>query len=67
MKNIYGFLAFALMLSAANVVMATPGEILNLIANHKEYLGATLILIIGLVGLVFGSMAFGEFKKQIKQ
>lgn len=52
--------------SSVKLVGATGTEVVNLIANYQNYIGALIILIIGLVSLLFGSLAYGILKKEIK-
>lgn len=65
-KSIKGFLMLWVLCATLPVCVAVPGEILHLIANYHDYTGALLIGVIGLVSLVFGSMAFGILVNQLK-
>lgn len=66
-KSIEGFLMLWVIGATLPVCLAVPGEVLNLIANYHDYTGALLIVAIGLVSLVFGSMAFGILVNQLKE
>lgn len=67
MKNLEGFLALTLLISTAKVVEAAPMEVINLLANHKNYEGALLIITIGFIACVIGSVSFKELVKRLKQ
>lgn len=66
MKNICNFLLLSVIISMSNIVIAVPGEVLNLIANHKEYTGALTILVMGIISCIIGAFALREFKERIK-
>ena len=66
MKNIKGFLMLVVLSLTVPVVGTTAPEILNLIANHKDYIGASIILLIGFIATLIGSIAYGILKDEIK-
>ena len=67
MKNLKGFLALTLLISTAKVVEVVPIEVVNLLVNHKDYEGALLIMMLGVIACIIGSISFKEFVKRLKQ
>lgn len=67
MKNLKGFLALTLLISTAKVVEVVPMEVINLLSNHKNYEGALLIMMLGVIACIIGSISFKEFVKRLKQ
>lgn len=67
MKNLEGFLALTLLISTAKVVEVVPMEVINLLSNHKNYEGALLIMMLGVIACIIGSISFKEFVKRLKQ
>lgn len=67
MKNLEGFLTLTLLISTAKVVEVVPMEVVNLLSNHKNYEGALLIMILGFIACVIGSVSFKELIKRLKQ
>lgn len=67
MKNLKGFLALALLISTAKVVEVVPMEVINLLSNHKDYEGALLIMMLGVIACIIGSVSFKELVKRLKQ
>lgn len=67
MKNLEGFLALTLLISAVKVVEVIPMEVVNLLVNHKDYEGALLIMMLGVIACTIGSISFKELVKRLKQ
>lgn len=67
MKNLKGFLALTLLISTAKVVEVVPMEVINLLSNHKDYEGALLIMMLGVIACIIGSVSFKELVKRLKQ
>ena len=67
MKNLEGFLSLTLLISTAKVVEVVPMEVINLLSNHKNYEGALLIMMLGVIACIIGSISFKEFVKGLKQ
>lgn len=67
MKNLEGFLSLTLLISTAKVVEVIPMEVVNLLVNHKNYEGALLIMMLGVIACIIGSISFKEFVKRLKQ
>ena len=67
MKNLKGFLTLTLLISTAKVVEVVPMEVVILLVNHKDYEGALLIMIIGFIACIIGSISFKELVKRLKQ
>lgn len=67
MKNLKGFLALTLLISTAKVVEVVPMEVINLLSNHKNYEGALLIMMLGVIVCAISSISFKEFVKRLKQ
>ena len=67
MKNLKGFLALTLLISTAKVVEVVPMEVINLLSNHKNYEGALLIMMLGVIACIIGSVSFKELVKRLKQ
>ena len=66
-KNLEGFLTLTLLISTAKVVEVVPMEVVSLLANHKNYEGALLIMMLGVIACVIGSISFKELVKRLKQ
>lgn len=66
-KSIEGFLMLWVIGATLPVCLATPGEMLHLVVNYKDYKAALLIFSIGLVGFILGSWAFGTLRRQLKE
>lgn len=67
MKNLKGFLALTLLISTAKVVEVIPMEVVNLLVNHKDYEGTLLIMMLGVIACIIGSVSFKELVKRLKQ
>ena len=67
MKNLKGFLALTLLISTAKVVEVVPMEVIKLLSNHKDYEGALLIMMLGVIACIIGSVSFKELVKRLKQ
>lgn len=67
MKNLEGFLSLTLLISTAKVVEVVPMEVINLLSNHKNYEGALLIMMLGVIACIIGSISFKELVKRLKQ
>ena len=67
MKNLEGFLALTLLISTAKVVEVVPMEVINLLSNHKNYEGALLIMMLGVIACIIGSVSFKELAKRLKR
>ena len=67
MKNLEGFLSLTLLISTTKVVEVVPMEVVSLLANHKNYEGALLIMMLGVIACAIGSISFKELVKRLKQ
>ena len=65
-EDIKGFLMLVILFSTVPLVAVTIPEALNLITNYKNYSGALMVLVVGFIALIFGSIAYGVLKNEIK-
>lgn len=66
-KSTEGFSMLWVIGATLPMCLATPGEVLHLVANHKDYKAALLIFSIGLLSFILGSWAFGTLRRQLKE
>ena len=66
-ENISGFMALVGLNITVPLIGATIQEAIHIAANHKAYKEALLILAMGFVALILGSLFLGILKNIIKK